>query len=367
MRAVKLNLENFRNLKQQALNFTNEVNIIYGDNAQGKTNILEAIWIVSAGKSFRNVGDKELINHDEDFAKISLNFADEQREQRIDISYFRGRRKELKINDVKQRRIGDLIGKFTTVMFAPEHLNLVKEGPSERRRFIDFSLSELSPRYFGYIQEYNKIIERRNSLLKKIYDAPSLYDTLDVWDIKAAKAAAGVTRMRHDYVKRLYPLACDYLLELSGGKEKLSLEYKAFADSTDNLVENEIRELYLNKLRQSRGEDIKNGLTGIGPHRDDLHIEINGYSAKKFGSQGQQRSCVLALKIAEAQILYEEYDEHPVFLLDDVLSELDSKRQEYILSKLYGKQVIVTSCEPCNIDNNKIKIFHVKNGCVSSE
>lgn len=365
MKAQKIRLENFRNLEPLSLELSDGVNIIYGDNAQGKTNILESIFLFSAGKSFRAVSDKELINFNTAYSKAILDFEASNRNQSIEISLYRDRRKQIKQNGVKLNKVSELIGSFTTVLFAPEHLNLIKDGPSERRRFLDFSISELSPRYFSAVTEYIKLHERRNSLLKKIYDSPSLIDTLDVWDIKLAKAASTVTYMRNKYVERLVPVAVKVLDELSGAAEKLSLEYRY---SEDCRIEDEkiLYEDFLLKLKENRQLDIKTGLTNTGPHRDDIEISINGYPARKFGSQGQQRSCVLAMKIAEGELLYEEYGEYPMFLLDDVLSELDQKRQEYILSKLYGKQVAVTSCEPFILSDNKnIRIFSVKNGKVT--
>ena len=363
MYADRICYENFRNIKPVCLELSQGINVISGNNAQGKTNLLEGIWIFSSGKSFRASSDKEMINFNSQYAKLSLSFFARERENNCEMLILRDKRKEIKLNGIKLIKTGELIGNFTTVLFAPEHLNLVKDGPYERRRFIDFSLSQISPKYFSLINEYNKTLEQRNALLKSIFKTPGITDTLDVWDTKLARCACLVTKMRGAFLKRLLPFAKEAHDELSSSSEEFNLKYLWF-DEGNYDDEKTTYELFLLKLKKERENDIRNGTTGTGPHRDDIDIEINGRSARRYGSQGQQRSCVLSLKTAEAEIINEEYGEYPLFLLDDVLSELDFKRQEYILSKIKDKQVIVTSCDGHKMSNQTAKFFKIKNGMI---
>lgn len=356
-----LSTENFRNLFSQEIKFDSGVNIFTGYNAQGKTNIIEALWLYSSCKSFRTSKEIELINHDKTYATTDLVFQKDGRTQSAKMKFHTAKRHEFYLNEIKVKP-SELIGNVTSVMFFPEHLDLLKGGPEGRRKFIDLAICQVKPKYYAYLSEYNKTLFQRNNVLKS--EDKSLLDTLEVWDVKLSKLGAFLYLTRKNYIKLLLEYASSVIDEISLGKEKLCLYYESECSECNTMVEAE--ELLIGKMLNSREKDIKVGYTNVGVHRDDCDITLNGLSAKSFGSQGQQRSCVMAMKIAEADILNSVYGEYPVMLFDDVFSELDSKRKAYIVSKIKDKQVIITACEdPESL--GKAKLFTVKNGMVEEK
>lgn len=356
----KLNLENFRNIEKGEIIFDSGVNILFGDNAQGKTNIIEALWLFSAYKSFRVSGDKDFLQIGKQSGGISTQYIKNDREFTAAIKYYADKRKEIWQNNIKEKP-SDIIGNFTAVLFFPEHLNLIKSGPETRRKFLDFTICQIKPRYYSIINEYNKILIQRNCALKS--GKEDFLKTLDIWDIKLAKLGALITVIRSTYLEKVKIYAKTVIQEISNDKEQLEIEYKGFKkiekESVD-ILEKEMLEL----LKEKRNIDFKCKFSTVGAHKDDFIIYINGLPAKNFCSQGQQRSCVMSLKLAEAEMLKNTYGEYPIMLFDDVFSELDKKRKAYITEKIKNKQVIITSCEKID-DFKNAKVFNIKNGTIN--
>lgn len=328
-----LSLVNFRNYSEQKLVFDEATNVFCGGNAQGKTNLLEALYLFSMGKSFRTQQDAELIRFGEDYTKAVLTYCDRNREHTIEIIILRDKKKQIKINGVSITKLSELIGNLNTVLFYPEELGLVKEGPYIRRRFMDMALSQLRPAYYHALGRYHRTLEQRNRLIKKLRfeNTDSGRDTVFVWNEKLAEYGMELITYRAEFMERLQKLAQKAHYEAS--KEELSLCYRPrFTD----------KESYIKKLEASFCRELEQGCTLYGPHRDDFEIYINDKEAKSFGSQGQQRSAVLSLKLAQADLLYEEYGEYPVLLLDDIMSELDKERRAYLAGRIPDKQVFIT-------------------------
>lgn len=345
-------LQNFRNYKEQALTFHQGTNVFYGRNAQGKTNLLEALYLFSMGKSFRTHQDGDLISFGEPYTKASLCFCDRNRENTLEIIILRDKKKQIKINGVTIQKLGELIGHLNVVLFYPEELGLVKEGPYIRRRFMDVALSQLRPSYYHALGRYHRILEQRNKLIKKIRfsDEKGLSDTIGIWNEKLSDYGMELYRYRREFMGRMQALAQKVHFEASG--ETLCLSYKPrFSDKQE----------FLEKLEESFDRELEQGCSLYGPHRDDFEVYINEKEAKVFGSQGQQRSAVLSLKLAQADLLYEEYGEYPVLLLDDIMSELDQSRRAYLAGKIPDKQVFIT-CTDVDETLTAGKLFHVSAG-----
>lgn len=365
MRVLAIKFENFRNLKNNIIEPCKNVNIIYGNNAQGKTNLLESIWLFCGGHSFRSAKDSELIKWDKSFARLEIRFFGQEREQTAKI-LFKGGKKQVEINGVEKNTSASLIEKFCAVVFSPEHLSLIKRGPSERRKFIDSAICREKLKNAVILSKFNRILNQRNSLLKDICKRPSLEGTLSVWDEPLVLNGSMLIKKRMEYIDMLTQRAKSYHRGISKNSEELEINYVSSLEiKPDDSVE-DIAEKFRKKLIDNRKDDIRTGFTNFGPHRDDIEILINGKNAKAFGSQGQQRSAVLSLKLAEASVLKDRMGEEPVILLDDVLSELDSQRQDFLLNELKECQVFITCCEKSNKEQLKEgKIFFLKDGEVS--
>lgn len=359
MKINSINIENFRNIEKLDLDF-DDVNIIYGQNAQGKTNLIEAIYLFTGSKSFRGVKDRELIRFGSDFSKLKINFESENRNQNAEIR-IDGKRTAY-LNGIKKKSPSALGEELKAVIFSPVHLSMVKDGPSERRRFIDNALCQLKYNYRNVLKEYNRALSQRNMLLKDISKNSSLADMLYIWDKNLAATGAKIIYQRNKYVEALLPFAKEVFDGLSGGREEIDLVLKGPFDYRD-LSLKEIENKLLITFEKSRGSDFMNRITTAGPHRDDMEILINSKSARTYGSQGQQRSCVLALKLAEASLLKEMTQNEPLALLDDVMSELDITRQDYILNHIKNWQVFITCCDADTVLRlKKGKTFHIENG-----
>ncbi len=347
MKINSVELNNFRNISALKLEADSGVNVIYGENAQGKTNILESIWLFTGCKSFRKAKDNELIKFNEEFYKINLEFQDNSREKssRIIAS---DKKKSVFHNGVPLKRSSELIGSFYAVIFSPSHLSLIKDGPSARRRFLDTALCQIKPGYAENLAKYKHSLLQRNAILKDIHINSGLYDLLDTWDENLAKYSALVINERLKYIDLLSRYSSDIYSGISENKEKISIFYSQNCFDEGITVE-DIRDSELEKIKKSRKEDIIYKSTSVGPHRDDIEILIDNVSARSFGSQGQQRSCALALKLGESEIIKEKTGEMPVALLDDVMSELDEKRQDYILNHINDRQVFLTCCDPSQV------------------
>jgi DNA replication and repair protein RecF len=357
----KIELAQFRNYEQQAITTEPGINVFFGDNAQGKTNILEAVYLCACARSHRTSRDGEMIRHTADHYFVRLSFVNQNgSEDEIEIEYFEAvpgdpqRTRSQRIvrhNGQRLERIGDLMGLFHAVIFAPEDLMLVKEGPATRRRYMDLLISQVRPTYFLRLQQYTRHLMQRNKLLKDLRDcrvggqvvldeAAALQ--LDVWNHSLAEQAAGLIEQRLLYARRIAELAGKAQLKISSGKEKLYVKYRTIPGVKPEMSRNQIYNIYYEKLKSMIYDDIDKGTTGYGPHRDDLELSLDGDGLKPFASQGQQRSAVLSLKLAELAILRQDTGEAPVLLLDDVMSELDENRRNSLLENINDAQVFVT-------------------------
>ena len=363
MIAVRLRGEGFRNLRELDFLPDSGVNIICGDNAQGKTNLLEAIWLFCGVKSFRGSKDAEYIAFDGDFTRLELDFYAGGREQSACITIGRDK-KQVLLNGIKQPGISALSGTLRGVVFSPDHLELVKQGPRERRRLIDISLCQAFPKYGKILEGYEKILRQRAVLLRDAQNHPQVLDMLETWDASLTEYGGYITWMRDRYVGKLAAFATQAYDGICSGREKFSAHYRAGMGAFDRGADRgEITRLMAREVQRSRREDIRQGRTGVGPHRDDIEITVDGKNARAFGSQGQQRSCVLAIKLAECRILEESAGASPIVLLDDVMSELDAGRREYLLNHLSGRQVFITCCDTSAFGAMEGgKVFHMQDG-----
>jgi DNA replication and repair protein RecF len=349
-------LVNYRNYVSLKMELGKNVNVFIGDNAQGKTNILEAIHYGAFAKSHRTSKDRELINWKEDTAYISLLVGKNRLDKKIDINILRDGKKAIKVNNIKVKKIGELFGTFNVVMFSPEDLKIIKEAPSLRRRLLDMELSQVNSRYYFNLVQYNKILNERNILLKsKKFNA----DVLEVYDIQLIEYADYIISKRLEYIDKINFYGSEIHTEITSGKEKIEFKYNSTVKLED------FKSNYLKKLRDNVLRDRERGLTSVGPHRDDFSVFINDIDTKIFGSQGQQRTAILTMKFSSLKIIREITGEYPVLLLDDVLSELDVNRKRYILSTISNIQTVITCTGIDDLRDyldNKAKIFNVSNG-----
>lgn len=362
---TRLKFENYRNLEDGMIYPDHDVNVIFGDNAQGKTNLLEGVWLFTGGHSFRGNKDSELVRLKDGknlpSAKLSADFFSGDRDQSASLFINNGRRSSV-INGVEKKTGSALVGKICAVIFSPEHLLLVKEGPQRRRSFIDGAICQIKPSYAKLMSRYTRALTQRNTLLKDIFRHPELMETMDIWDDRLITFGSQVIVERLKYTDRLIPKAAEIYAGISKDSEKLTISYSWLGDDREN-----IEELYRKALKKAEKTDIKSGFTSVGPHRDDLEMSLDGFSARIYGSQGQQRSIVLAMKLAEAKLLEESIGEAPLILLDDVMSELDENRQDYLLNNLTGRQVFISCCSPETVRlQKKGQMFHVRGGQVSA-
>lgn len=367
MKILKMAFKGYRNLQENEIEFSPKINFVFGKNAQGKTNLMEAIWMFTGARSFRGTKDADLVNFNCDFARIDGNFYFEDREHEITIIFSGGKRKAI-FDDIAKSYPTNIIGRFKTVLFSPVHLSLVKDGPDYRRRFLDAAICQLKPTYTKVISKYNQVLKQRNSFLRTFSHNVQNLELLDVWDDKLSELGAKIIVERLEYLKIFKNKVFSLYSDISGGKEKIEIKYNFSVNKNINLglPEEDIKKLMISKLEKTRETDIKTGSTSCGPHKDDLEILINEKTAKYFGSQGQQRSAVLAFKLSEAMILEEFSGEPPVILLDDVMSELDDFRKKYLLKSLGDRQVFITSCDKSDLKDLEIgKFFKVENGKIT--
>lgn len=366
MQVSRLSFEGFRNLKKGEFCPTPGVNVIVGENAQGKTNLLEAIWLFTGTKSFRSAKDSELVGFNEEIARLSLEFtaADRQQDAQITIQ----NRRQATLNGIKQTSAAKLAGVFCGIVFSPIHLSLIKGGPAERRRLIDAAYCQLKPAYVKTLSDYARILSQRNALCKARDTSEAAAEMMDLWDRQLAQAGCRIIHARQRYLQHMAPIARKIYQGLSSGREEFDIRYASTVSVLPEETPAEIAVKLYEELRMHRRDDFGAGCTTVGPHRDDMEVYINSCSARSFGSQGQQRSAVLAIKLAEAAMLEEVTGEKPIALLDDVMSELDHSRQEYILNHIQDWQVFITCCDPDPLKALKggQKIY-VKNGELSTK
>ena len=348
-------LKNFRNYENLELKLDKGTNIFYGDNAQGKTNILESVYICGTTKSHKGSKDREIIRFGEEESHIRMNVIKDELTYKIDMHLRKNKAKGVAINGLPIRKARELFGIVNLVFFSPEDLNIIKNGPGERRRFMDLELCQLDQIYLTDLAGYNHIVNQRNRLLKDIYMNPGLQETLDIWDMQMVQYGAKVIRKRKDYVKDLNEVMQDIHKNLTGGEEHLEVIYEPSVEA----------EVFGETLQRNREKDSKMKLTSAGPHRDDLCFMVNGIDIRKYGSQGQQRTAALSLKLSEIYLVKKKIKDTPVLLLDDVLSELDSSRQMYLLDSIHDIQTLITCTGLDDFVNNQFhinKVFKVIKG-----
>jgi DNA replication and repair protein RecF len=365
-----IRITDYRNYDKEKIDLNENINIFYGKNGQGKTNILEAVFLCATARSHRTGKDIELVKIDKSEYVVEVSIQRTGIEKNIEIVYKKNERKKISVNEILVKKIGDLMGILNVVMFSPEDLLIIKEGPAERRRFMDILISQIKPSYFYNLQKYAKILTQRNNVLKNLSKKDKYIELLEVWDKNLIKTGTEIMIKRKEYSERLSEKAKSRHGILTDGKEKLIFKYnpsvKIQKDWNKEDIENEMEK----RIKAIRKREIENGQTMTGPQRDDFEIEINEMSSKIYGSQGQQRTGILAIKLAQIDIMNEETGENPVLLLDDVMSELDSDRQNYILKNLDEIQTLITCTtkENIKIDESKNrKYFYVKNGKIMIE
>ena len=353
MYCKKVSIKDFRNIESQEIEFCDGVNVISGENAQGKTNLLESIYYISVGKSFRASQNSEIIRFGCERSQIDLKFNDGIRDQNIKMTIFKEKRRQAEKNGVKIDKLSDIVGSFRTVLFCPEHLSIVKEGPALRRNYLDIAISRQRPMYLHALQKYNLILRQRNQLIKNALTDRNTFDlTVDLWSEQLAHEAAVIAKFRYEFIKKVDEHVKNCFYDMSSQRETPQISYlcssKLEADEHEDIEKTEKR--YIELLSTNHEREIYAGATLYGAHKDDMSVMLNGKQARIFASQGQQRSLSVALKLAEGEICRSEFGDYPVFLFDDVLSELDSKRRDYLINRIKNKQVIITCC-----DKNEIK------------
>ena len=367
MNVGKIALNGFRNYDWESTCFGENTNVIFGENAQGKTNLLEAVYLLSSGRSFRTRMDRELIGFSFSEAEILADVFSHGREQTIRIRLCPGQAKKVTVNGVK-KSLSELSETLNVVLFCPDDLNLIKDGASIRRKMLDQGISQIRPRYSALLTEYNRLYEHKTRILRDWREKPSLLETLDAFSEGLCRVSAQMIRYRASYVSRLNGAVKPIHEEFSGKGENLSLQYRTVSTVKDPFSSS--KEIYYDLCEHQeshRKAELESGLCLTGAHKDDVEILINDRSAKTYASQGQTRTAALSLKLGEREIILQETGEYPVLLLDDVLSELDEKRQEYVLNRIGGGQTLITCCEDNNISaRTGGKLFCVREGRIEA-
>lgn len=366
----QLNLRQFRNYQILELSFDHHVNVFLGENAQGKTNVLEAIYVLSLAKSHRTTKDRELIRWDEEFARVQGTFTRNTGRLSLDL-IFSSKGKQAKVNGLEQRKLSDYIGLVNVVMFAPEDLNLVKGNPQVRRKFLDMEIGQMNRVYLHQLGLYQQVLKQRNHLLKNLQSNKNFSSMLDILTEQLIDLAAEITIRRFEFIKRLKQWANGIHYEISKGKEQLEVRYLPSIDVSEEANLSKMIDEFNQVFRKERQREIGRGVTLFGPHRDDLCFFVNGQNVQTYGSQGQQRTTALAVKLAEIELIYSEIGEYPILLLDDVLSELDDHRKSHLLKSIQGKvQTFITTTNIEGIDHDTLKqaaIYHVTNGTIHTK
>ena len=355
-----IELADYRNYDSLVLQFDRGTNILYGDNAQGKTNILEAIYVAATTKSHKGSKDREIVNFDKEEAHIRTYLEKDGKEIRVDMHLRKSKSKGIAIDGVPIKRSSELMGLAHVIFFSPEDLKIIKNGPSERRRFVNMELCQLDPLYLYDLAEYNKVLMQRNKLLKQISFSPSLESTLSIWDEKLIEYGEKIIVRRQQFVDELDKIVLQVAKNLTGEKEIIKTLYEPDVSAGN----------FEKALAESKERDMKFCSTNVGPHRDDLCFMNGELDLRKFGSQGQQRTCALALKLAEIEIVKKSSRDCPILLLDDVLSELDRNRQNYLLDSIHDIQTIITCTGLEEFIDSRLtldRVFRVKEGTVTLE
>lgn len=355
-----LKLKNFRNYDLLDIEFDESTNIFYGDNAQGKTNILESVYLAATTKSHRGTRDKDMIKFEKEEAHIEIVVQKNNIPFQVDMHLKKNSPKGIAINKIPIKKASELFGIINVVFFSPEDLNIIKDGPAQRRRFIDLELSQLDKVYLNDLTNYNKIINQRNRLLKELYNRNDLYQTLDIWDLQLLKYGKRIIKRRKLFIEQVNKIISSIHSRLTGDREKLELFYEPGIGALD----------FEESLFRNRERDIKFKSTSVGPHRDDICFMSNGIDIRKFGSQGQQRTTALSLKLSEIELVKQTIHDKPILLLDDVLSELDKNRQNYLLDSISDIQTLITCTGLDDFVNHRFsinKVLHVEKGNVTGQ
>lgn len=358
MEIKSVTLKNFRNYSDQKVIFNSGLNVLEGKNAQGKTNLVEAIFLCAIGKSPRVNRDKDLILWNENFSKVTIDYVKNSGNKKIELYLFSNQNKAIKINGVPIKKMGELMGEFNAIYFSPDELKLVKESPDERRRFMDIDLSQFNKNYFYALNKYNKILMQRNKLLKS-YNNENIKETLSIWNEQLSEQGAFIILERLKLIEKLKVFATTAHSYLTDNQENMELSYVGKVGTSKEEIKNLLKKDY----ETSFEKDLNLGYTTVGPHRDDIKIVVNGIDIRHFGSQGQQRSAALSLKLAELEVFKSNIGEYPILLLDDVLSELDENRRNKLLNKISDFQTILTCTE--YTEKTQAKVFKVENGKVN--
>ena len=349
----KIKLNNFRNYNNEEINLSKKINIFYGENAQGKTNIIEAIFLCGLGKSFRAKKDSEMIKLNEENASIEIEFEKSDRNGKIKIEL--GNKKNIFLNGIKLKKLSELLGNLNIVIFTPDDINILKGEPQNRRKFLNIMISQLRPNYIHILNLYEKTLEQRNQYLKQIKEEGKSEELLEIWDEKLAEYAIKIYKYREEFIEKIINKIKKIHNQITDGKEEIEIKY-----ISDCKEKNE----YLSLLKNRRKLDIIKGYTTKGIHRDDFEIFINGKEINIYGSQGQNRTAMLSLKMAELQVIYDEIGEYPILLLDDFMSELDNNRRKNFLENINNTQVIITGTEKLELENLEYLEYNVKDGKV---
>ena len=350
----KIKINNFRNYNNEEINLNKNINIFYGENAQGKTNIIEAIFIGGFGKSFRTNKEKELINFNEKNCNIEINYKKSDREGKININL--ENKKNIFINDIKIKKLSELLGNINIVIFTPDDINIIKGSPQNRRRFLDIMISQLRPKYMHIYNSYIKTLEERNNYIKKIEKIDN--NLLNIWNERLAEYGYQIYLYRKEFIEKIKNKINNIHKNITNNKEEINIEYKSDCNNKNDFIK---------VLNDRIKVDLIKGYTTKGIHRDDFTIFINNIPVNIYGSQGQHRTAILSLKLSELQVINEEIGENPILLLDDFMSELDENRRKNFLENLKDTQVIITCTDKFKLKNNEYEIFNVINGKIKKK
>lgn len=351
-----IKLSNFRNYNKKEIKLHENINVFYGENAQGKTNIIESIFLCSIGKSFRTSKEKELIKFNEEKALIEINFQKSDRDGNIKIEI--GDKKQIYLNGIKLKKLSELLGNINIVIFTPDDINILKGGPQNRRKFLDIMISQLRPNYMHILTLYLKTLEQRNNYLKQIKLENKDENLLDIWDEKLVEYGIKIYEYRKEFIEKIQNKIKNIHKEITENKEEIEIKYFSDANTRQN---------FINELKSRRKLDIIKGFTTKGVHRDDFVVYINGREVEIYGSQGQHRTAILSLKLSELNVIYDEIGEYPILLLDDFMSELDDKRRKNFLNNIKDIQVIITCTEKITLENLKYFSYNVIDGNIKEE
>ncbi|NLJ58220.1 MAG: DNA replication/repair protein RecF [Tissierellia bacterium] len=362
----KLIIKNYRNFIEAEAELNESLNIFIGDNGQGKTNLMESIYVASIGRTFRLNSESELINFNEKKSRIEIHIRKNNYNIKIEIILEKNKKKIVLINGVKLEKTSEMIGILNNVIFTPDDMKIIKGSPIERRRFVNIDISQIKPKYKYLLSKYKKVTTERNIILKNYYTKYENKDIISIWNDYLVNIGTEITFYRNEFINNLKKYAVNIYSKISGNKEEFDLLYSSNIGNINNLTKDEVKSIFYKKIKDNFENEITRGTSMFGPHKDDILIKIDGKECKYFGSQGQQRSAILALKLAEIEIIKDETGSYPILLLDDVLSELDNKRKKYLIKHIEGIQTIITTTDDHELsiltENFNKKNFYINRG-----